>query len=1578
MERTILGLDIGTSSIGWAVVQTDTAGNPAKCTHIGSRIIPTTADVLGKFEQGESVSETAERRMARMMRRGIFRRQLRRSRLLRVLHCLGWLPEHFDQAHCWSLDEENIVDQPHETGQSEAQALSTDVAEKGLSSKNKLGRQKDEGEVKLAWKTDASGQRTFLFRSAFDEMLEDFRRHQPEWLSDHLIPADWTLYYLREKGLTRPLSREELAWVLLSFNQKRGYQAARGEEEEENVTKQEELVETRVLSVTTPEEKRGKDTWYHLQLDCGLVYRRKSAHSLAPMEGSIIQVIVKREFEKDGITPKLDREGQPKYTITMPNSDDWKLRKKRTERDLARSGQTVGSFIYRRLLNKPDDKIRGEYVHTVDRALYRSELLAILAEQAKHHPELSDTATFRACAEELYPRNNAHREHLLTTKTLTDLLVDDVLFYQRPLRSQKGTIERCPLERGAAYVDAKGKTQYTGLKCAARSNPYYQEFRLWQWIHNLRIVDRHTDADRTDEFLPDQESRSRLYEWLRVRKSVRHEEFYKDFLKLKFKRGTLPAVAWNYVEDKAEGYPAGETYHTLSTALTKAKEGGAELPPVDEFLRAPYVCRNPKDKGPKRDKRRKAAHPEARQAAPTNEYMLWHLLYSVTDRPVLEKALHQWQLGDAFVAAMLRVKPFAEGYGAYSEKALKKLLSVMRCGSCWHEDDVCREAKMRMQQLHDGTLDAQIAERMHGVQDTLENVMDCQGLPTWQAGYLVYGCHSEERDVMRWTSPEEMEDYVRSFPHHSLRNPIVEKVLLETLRVVHDIWKTVGRIDEIHVEMGREMTRTAEQRKQMSERNADNEATNLRIRQLLQELHDNADHQMACENIRPYSPGQQDLLRIYEEGALANLSEQDKDYEWIAKITARKAQPTRSELLRYRLWLDQKYRSPYTGQSISLTKLFSAAYEIEHVIPRSRYYDDSMSNKVICEAEVNKDKDNLLGAEYIRKQGGKQVGPYTVLKYDAYAALVNETFAGNRMKRKRQNLLAEDIPNDFTARQLNNTRYITRTIVRLLSAVVREEDEREAKSRHIIVCTGGITDRLKKEWGLHDVWNTIVQPRFERMNRLTGSKEFGEIVNSDGQRHFQIRIPMALAKGFSKKRIDHRHHAMDALVVACAQLGLIQLLNNESAGNDPDTFIAQRKKWTAYKGHADWLTGEVYDHTHLRKPWPTFTEDARRALEHIVVSFKHRERLITRTRNTIEHIDETGRKVRIPQKGEAQWAVRKPLHKGTVHGHVNLRCIKPGVSLNNALKQPDRIADKALRQYVQDLVRKGFSPKALKEHFAAMNYIFEQRNVAVVDTWYWSDEKAPLSATRKPLDHEFTMKDIDKITDSGIRKILKNYLAAKGGDPKVAFSPEGIAELNSNIALYNDGRPHQPIKRVRKFEARGNKFQVGQRGNRPTKWVEAEQGTNLFFAIYSTANGRSYETIPLNIAVERSKQGFTPVPERNDQGDMLLFALSPGDLVYVPNDEELEKAHVQTGELRNEGIYKFVSSSDIKPMFVPHNISGVILKSSQNLIINKIKDELGLGSPQSKSGYTLEGLPIKSVCWKLEVDRLGRITRIIR
>ena len=117
-------------------------------------------------------------------------------------------------------------------------------------------------------------------------------------------------------------------------------------------------------------------------------------------------------------------------------------------------------------------------------------------------------------------------------------------------------------------------------------------------------------------------------------------------------------------------------------------------------------------------------------------------------------------------------------------------------------------------------------------------------------------------------------------------------------------------------------------------------------------------------------------------------------------------------------------------------------------------------------------------------------------------------------------------------RQMNDTRYISKFISSILSNIVRSETNDDGiNSKNIVPLNGKITGRLKQDWGLNDVWNDLILPRFERMNELTGSKGF-TVYNERYQKYLPT-VPLEFAKNFQKKRIDHRHHAMDALVIAC-------------------------------------------------------------------------------------------------------------------------------------------------------------------------------------------------------------------------------------------------------------------------------------------------------------------------------------------------------------------------------------------------------------------------------------------------------------
>lgn len=377
--KNILGLDLGTNSIGWAVVNGSVNDNGSeqlvKIQASGSRIIPMDAAMIGDFNKGNSISQTAERTRLRGIRRLSERYLLRRERLHRILDILGFLPSHFAQ----------------------------DLDRHGKIVKGK--------EPKLAWRKNEAGQFEFIFQDSFKEMLEDFKLNHPNLITDDKkVPYDWTIYYLRKKGLTSKISKEELAWILLNFNQKRGYYQLRGEEEEENNNKLVEFYALKVVAVEDSGEKKGKDIWYNVHLENGWVYRRTSNIPL-DWVGKTKEFIVTTDLEKDG-TPKKDREGNVKRSFRAPKEDDWSLVKKKTEADIDQTHKTVGTYIYDTLLGNPSQKIRGRLVRTIERKYYKEELKLILDKQKEFHPELQDRALYAACVEELYTINEAHRNNI--------------------------------------------------------------------------------------------------------------------------------------------------------------------------------------------------------------------------------------------------------------------------------------------------------------------------------------------------------------------------------------------------------------------------------------------------------------------------------------------------------------------------------------------------------------------------------------------------------------------------------------------------------------------------------------------------------------------------------------------------------------------------------------------------------------------------------------------------------------------------------------------------------------------------------------------------------------------------------------------------------------------------------------------------------------------------------------------------------------------------------------------------------------------------------------------------------------
>jgi len=1310
---------------------------------------------------------------------------------------------------------------------------------------------------------------TFVFTDRHARLLEEFRKRNPEIKN---IPYDWTIYYLRKIGLTEKLTPQELTWIVMQFNQKRGYYELRGDESaDENIPDNKEFIDAEIKEIIDTGEKNKNLKILEIHLDNGMS-GTINLKEIPDWKGTRKELI---------LTSRKLKSGEEKHTFTFPDENDWTLRKKKTEHVIASQKKHVGTYILDTLLEYPNAKIRGKEVHTIDREYYKNELSDILETQKKYHPELSNTELLRDCVLGLYPNNIVHQRKLLG-KDLNYLLVHDILFYQRPLKSKKSQIDTCKFEKRFYMKD--GEKIEAKVHAIPKSHPLFQEFRTWQFIHNLRILERektvesksYLDFDVTDEVI-NAEIKERLFEFLKLRKDISQKQLLKFFnLNEKY-------FKWNFDEDKTI-----DCNTTIALCISKLKSVN-KSPDVSSLL----------------------IH--------LND--VWHLLYSVPEKKGVKNGLKKLGFTEEEATSLSTIPKFKNDYSNYSYKAINKLLSVMRCGSNWNADNIDSNTKQRIQKLIDGEVDENISERTRELLAGKTQFEDFQGLNLTLAEYVVYGRHSERETEEKINNVND----VPQIQQHSLRNPVVEQITNETLSLVKDIWKKYGDannpyFDEIHIELSRDIKKTKKEREKQNKRISDDEQWNRRVHAILSELKNDPEIE---GHINPESPAHIEIFKLWESARDQNKAEA---HEEIKSMFKKPLEPTISEINRYKLWADQKHLSPYTGKPIPISRLFTREYDIEHIFPKSRYFDDSFNNKVIAERGVNEKKGNQTGLEFILNHGGEIVRlghgkEVKILEKENYEQLVKRLFFNNRAKLK--NLLREEIPDSFISRQLNDTRYISRKTTELLAPLAKDK---------LVLTNGTITTKLKNEWGLNDVMKSLVWGRFERMNTITGSSEW----------LYKENDTKWILNGYSK-RIDHRHHALDALVVACTTQSHIQYLNTLNAQyKDP----AKREKFR----HLVFIKSNKF-----KLPWDSFVPDTKNQLEKTIISFKNTNRILNRGNNTYQKFTTDGsaeKKVLQKQTSPDLWSVRQPLHKETVYGKIKMRDYKKNVAIQNTVNQIDLIADKKVKKAIKgQLIACNGDIKELKKKLKKHPLEINGQQITKTDLIEYKD----VSVARKPLDTKFTHGTLDKVVRNDLKQQLKMHLDNYDGNPEQAFSEQGLIVLDKKL--------HHPVRSIRLYEDLGKKFQLGTNHGKDKKYVETAKGTNLFFLIYeNTETGERIindsSSLVLKDVIELKKSNL-PLAEKKE--GYHWFVLSPGDLVYMPDENE-DVAGINWQELTKEqvnNIYKMVSCTGGVCYFLPNH--------SAETIAPKIE----FGSNNKTERSIKDGRMIKQHCIKLQCDRLG-------
>ena len=274
---------------------------------------------------------------------------------------------------------------------------------------------------------------------------------------------------------------------------------------------------------------------------------------------------------------------------------------------------------------------------------------------------------------------------------------------------------------------------------------------------------------------------------------------------------------------------------------------------------------------------------------------------------------------------------------------------------------------------------------------------------------------------------------------------------------------------------------------------------------------------------------------------------------------------------------------------------------------------------------------------------------------EAYKQRVDEAFTAKRIsKTKRDHLLwrKADIPADFIERQLRQSQYIAVKAVEVLQDGIRQ----------VWTSGGSVTDFLRHQWGYDEILHTLNLPRYRQVEGLT---EFVDFEHA-GQKHTEERI-----KNWSK-RIDHRHHAIDALTVALTQQGYIQRLNTLEASHD---FMEKQVKeaGTKYNEKKSILEKWINEQPHFS------VEEVTNAVDGILVSFRAGKRVTTPARRAIY---KGGKRV-IAQRGIE--VPRGALTEETIYGKLGDK-FTVKYPLDHPSMKPENIVDPTIRALVQKRV----------------------------------------------------------------------------------------------------------------------------------------------------------------------------------------------------------------------------------------------------------------------------------------------------
>jgi len=497
-------------------------------------------------------------------------------------------------------------------------------------------------------------------------------------------------------------------------------------------------------------------------------------------------------------------------------------------------------------------------------------------------------------------------------------------------------------------------------------------------------------------------------------------------------------------------------------------------------------------------------------------------------------------------------------------------------------------------------------------------------------------------------------DRLELLPKNALRQPVVEKVLNQMINVVNAIIEKYGKPDEIRVELARELKQSKEEREGAYRQNNFNKELNDEVGRRLQEY-------------------QLPATRRYIQ-----------KYKFLF--------PTRDKKWKEAQVFNQCI---YCGESFNITEaLRGDNFDVDHIVPKTLLFDDSQTNKVLVHRSCNSSKTNQTAYDFIAKQGETALISYIsrvddwfkrgVLSYGKMQRLkVSFEEYQERKKAKKETEADKRLWENFIDRQLRETQYIVKKSRELLQNICSNVSSTE----------GGVTAKLRQLWGWNDVLMNLQLSKYKNL----GQTQIRQWTSDHGKRVHEREEILNWSK-----RDDHRHHAIDALVIACTRQGFIQRINTLSSSDVKDEM--NRNVEEARLEYNEKLT--LLDKYLITQRPPKFTTSfIEQEADKILISFKAGKKVATISK----------RKATGKNKDTGVIVPRGALHEQFVYGKINVDGKASYVVKYKLqdLKSKDvpSIVDKKVRELVSQRL-KAFGGKE-KEAFKDVLWFNDEKQIPI-------------------------------------------------------------------------------------------------------------------------------------------------------------------------------------------------------------------------------------------------------------------------